>query len=364
MNFEFSILDFLSKDDFIVYNKKLAHTIGINETILFMDLVSKYRYFLNKWWIDEEGYFYNTSENIQKDTALTQFQQQKSLKSLIKLWFISTKLKWLPSTKHFRINFDTINSLFKPASHHSFQQSWKLVCNKVENKFSTNWKTTLQQSWKQVFNKVETNNNKNKNKNKKNEWMYTHPQNSFLLEWNSIMDKMDVLTPKISKHLQTLNLPLEEFIRRCKNFQKIVYTIKENKLQKYVFYKVSTYDFGKFLDNINIFEGSIEDILERIVDWNDSFSLNKIKKYINPNPQPSILESKEESIPKPSLLDLEKKVKSILPNIGKDTHKQLLERFIKKVESNKILSLYYQKGWMENSFIKGMYYTFILEEVK
>jgi len=51
MNFEFSILDFLSKDDFIVYNKKLAHSIGIHETILFMDLVSKYRYFLNKWWI-------------------------------------------------------------------------------------------------------------------------------------------------------------------------------------------------------------------------------------------------------------------------------------------------------------------------
>jgi len=170
MNFEFSILDFLSKDDFIVYNKKLAHSIWIHETILFMDLVSKYRYFLNKWWIDDEWYFYNTSENIHKDTSLSNFQQQRSIKKLVTLWFITTKLKWLPSTKHFKINFDTMDSLFKPTPHHSFQQSWKLVCNKIENNIATKWKTTLQQSWKQVYHKVETNNTNNKNKNKNNEW--------------------------------------------------------------------------------------------------------------------------------------------------------------------------------------------------
>ncbi len=178
------------------------------------------------------------------------------------------------------------------------------------------------------------------------------------------MDKNDTLTPKILKTLKTIDLPMENFIRRCKNFQKIVYTIKENKLQKYVFYRIHTYDFGKFLDNINVFEWSIEDILERIINWNDTLSINKIKKHLIPANKPSKIEEKETPPTQTNILDLEKKVKNILQNIEKDTHKHLLERFIQKVESNKIFSLYYKKWWMENQRIKWIYYNFILEEVK
>ncbi len=363
MNFQFSLLDFLSKDDFIVYNKKLAHTIGINETILFMDLVSKYRYFLNKWWIDNEWYFYNTAENINKDTALSQFQQQKALKVLIKLWFITTKLKWLPSTKHFRISFDTIDSLFKSTSDQSFQQNWKLVCNKVKNNVTTKSETSFQLNKEQVSYKVVTNNNKHNNKHKNNEWLYTHSQNIFLLEWNRIMNKNDIITSKASKVINLFTMPIDDFKTRCKNCELIVTAIKENKLQNFIFYKVYTYDFGKFLDNINIFEWTVEEVLEKIVNWNDSLSLNKIKKYINP-PKKTTKIKKEEIPQKVSLIELEEKVKNILPSIKKDIQKQTLEKFINKIKWNKIFSIYYQKWWIENPMIKGMYYNYLLDKFK
>jgi len=47
-------LNFLARDNYIAYNKVLAHKIGIMPTILLMDLISKHKYFETNNKLDKD----------------------------------------------------------------------------------------------------------------------------------------------------------------------------------------------------------------------------------------------------------------------------------------------------------------------
>ena len=80
----------LSSTAFLVVNKQLAKRVGLKAAVLLADLISKEQYFIdNKSLI--QGYFYNTEDNIYKDTTLTPYQQRKALKSLKNLVVIKVK---------------------------------------------------------------------------------------------------------------------------------------------------------------------------------------------------------------------------------------------------------------------------------
>jgi hypothetical protein len=92
----------LSSTAFLVVNKKLAKEIGLNETVLLADLISKEQYFIENKQI-EEGWFFNTSKNIQADTTLTAHKQRKCIRNLKSLGIIETKLVGIPAKLHFKI---------------------------------------------------------------------------------------------------------------------------------------------------------------------------------------------------------------------------------------------------------------------
>jgi hypothetical protein len=121
----------LSSTAFLVVNKILARTIGLKETILLADLISKEEYFDNM----QDGWFFNTEANIQQDTTLTPYQQRNALKTLKKYGIIETKRKGIPAKQYFKINEE-------------------LVVKFLNNKSCSNSTT---------FNKNKLNNNKNNN---------------------------------------------------------------------------------------------------------------------------------------------------------------------------------------------------------
>jgi hypothetical protein len=92
----------LSSSAFLVVNKCLAKQIGLKETILLADLISKEEYFIANGMTD--GWFFNTEANIEADTTLTPFQQRKCLKSLRKYGIIETKRRGVPAKQYFKIN--------------------------------------------------------------------------------------------------------------------------------------------------------------------------------------------------------------------------------------------------------------------
>ena len=93
----------LSSSAFLIVNKRLAAAIGLKETILLADLISKEEYFIENNLIDN-GWFFNTERNIHQDTTLTPYQQRKCLKQLEKHEIIEIKRKGIPAKLYFKIN--------------------------------------------------------------------------------------------------------------------------------------------------------------------------------------------------------------------------------------------------------------------
>jgi len=79
----------LSSSAFLVLNKELARKIGLKESVLLADLISKEEYFIANGMTD--GWFFNTEANIEQDTTLTPFQQK-------------TKRRGVPAKQYFKIN--------------------------------------------------------------------------------------------------------------------------------------------------------------------------------------------------------------------------------------------------------------------
>jgi len=96
----------LSSTAFLVVNKTLAQNIGLKETILLADLISKEEYFIDNGMTD--GWFFNTEANIQKDTTLTPYQQRNALKTLKKYEIIQTMRKGVPAKQYFKINEEQV----------------------------------------------------------------------------------------------------------------------------------------------------------------------------------------------------------------------------------------------------------------
>jgi len=122
----------LSSTAYLVVNKQLARQVGLKAVVLLADLISKENYFIENGTI-KDGWFFNTSKNIERDTTLTNYQQKKAIKKLEKIGFIQTELKGMPATLHFKI---------------------------LENKISTYLKTSFKETSKQDLKKLKTNKNK------------------------------------------------------------------------------------------------------------------------------------------------------------------------------------------------------------
>jgi len=96
----------LSSSAFLVVNKSLAKQIGLKETVLLADLISKEEYFITNGMTD--GWFFNTEKNIEEDTTLNAYHQRKCLKTLKEHKIIETKRKGIPAKQYFKINEEQV----------------------------------------------------------------------------------------------------------------------------------------------------------------------------------------------------------------------------------------------------------------
>ncbi|MCP4523142.1 MAG: hypothetical protein GY828_02890 [Candidatus Gracilibacteria bacterium] len=128
-----SIEPFLD-ESYIRYPIALAHTIGINETIMIKDLLSKRNYFLKKGEL-KNGYFYNSVKNICDDTTLTKKQQLKCTKNLEAFELLHMKLDY-DNTRYFCLNLEGIIEYEKIDIKKLLRGSESKKSTKVESKKS------------------------------------------------------------------------------------------------------------------------------------------------------------------------------------------------------------------------------------
>lgn len=96
------LFELLRNDGSIVVNKKLAKGVGLHQAIMYSELISKYLYFSKRGEL-KEGYFFNTVENMEQDTCLSDYQQRESIAKLKDLGLIDYKVKGIPPKRYFKI---------------------------------------------------------------------------------------------------------------------------------------------------------------------------------------------------------------------------------------------------------------------
>lgn len=158
----------LSTNSFWMVNKTLAKYFGDNDCALYLaDLISKYQYFESIDQLDN-GFFFNTQDNIYNDTNIPHKRQLQYIKKLQELKIIETRKAGLPAKTYYRINFEVIESILVK------QESSKRLDCSSQNDQTVVAKMTKLESSKRLVNNNKYNNNKEIIINEDN---YTDEQN-------------------------------------------------------------------------------------------------------------------------------------------------------------------------------------------
>lgn len=150
-----NLFDLLRSDGSIVVNKSLAHEIGLNEAIVYSELVSLNEYWRNNDRLTDDQWFFCTVENLEKHTTLSKGQQSRTIKKLEELKLIETRRRGLPAKRYFRITDEIYNLIL--SKDHSNQKSHNAPTS------SNVMSDTV--GLKQVGNNTRTKNTKSLNKN-------------------------------------------------------------------------------------------------------------------------------------------------------------------------------------------------------
>ena len=102
-----NLLKLLASDGFLVVNKTLIAKLGLYEAIILAELISEYNYWESKQQL-EDGYFYSTLENIERNTHITLHHQRIAFKHLEELQIISKVKKGLPAKRYLKINEEKV----------------------------------------------------------------------------------------------------------------------------------------------------------------------------------------------------------------------------------------------------------------
>jgi hypothetical protein len=111
----YNILELISGKGFIMVNKGLAKTVGLNAAVIYGELVSTYTYWKeNNGLTEHEGkmWFYCTIEDLEEKTTLKRDAQDKAIRALVKEGLIEVKRFGLPAKRYFHVTDKYIEILF------------------------------------------------------------------------------------------------------------------------------------------------------------------------------------------------------------------------------------------------------------
>lgn len=123
-----NILSLLANDNYIIVNKELIKTIGLEESIAIGDLASMFIYLQKQGELTEDGFFFYTVEAMEENTSLSDYQQRKALKNLKNLELIDMDLRELPAKRFIKLNVENLENLFRTSS----QKTKELALKKLK----------------------------------------------------------------------------------------------------------------------------------------------------------------------------------------------------------------------------------------
>lgn len=155
------LMSILSNDGYIILNKYVMKALGLHEAILLGELCSEYIY----WYKEEklqDGFFYSTRENIEKETTLSPFQQRQALKKLTEIGLVEILERDMPKKTYYKVNEEKVYK-FLLETDLNFTDVKKFDDKTLNNLTSSDEKITHQEVKKLEINNNSINNNKNNN---------------------------------------------------------------------------------------------------------------------------------------------------------------------------------------------------------
>lgn len=234
-----SILRLIANDNFIVVNKSLIHLFGLEETLILGELVSEYEYWKNQGKL-EDGWFYSTVENIEKNTSLSKHKQKKALENLQQVGVICYERKGMPAKRYIKINEDVLEGFLLGKKVKNLTSSSQKVSNKKSKSLTSRSKKIRHQEVKNFDrNNNKENNNKNNNKESKKERRFSSQQVESNKKENLDFEKTQVLDSAIngkkisdSKESKTFDQLIEEYTTNEELRQELKEHLKVRKQKK------------------------------------------------------------------------------------------------------------------------------------
>ena len=123
----------LATTPFLIINKYLLLTLGVDASLVLSDLLQKEQYFKDSSQ-NNGGYFFNVTNDISCSTTLSYYQIKTALSVLEKWGMIEIILKGVPAKKHFKINHSQILNFLTS----SIEKTSELDCENFNNKMLKN----------------------------------------------------------------------------------------------------------------------------------------------------------------------------------------------------------------------------------
>ena len=161
------LMSILSSDGYIIVNKYVMKVLGLHESILLGELCSEFIYWYKENKL-QDGFFYSTRENIEKETTLSPHQQRQAIKTLINKEFVEAVEKDMPKKTYYKINEEKI---YKFLSETDLDFS---NVKKFNNKTSKNLTSRDEKNEHQDVENFNINNNINNNKNNNKNILSNH----------------------------------------------------------------------------------------------------------------------------------------------------------------------------------------------
>ncbi len=103
----------MGADGWIPINKAMMQKLGLEASILYGELLNKYKWYLENEGLNQYGEFWSTVAEIQADTSLDKRNQKKAIEILVNEGLIEVHNKVPPgrqrATRHFKVILDPAN---------------------------------------------------------------------------------------------------------------------------------------------------------------------------------------------------------------------------------------------------------------
>ena len=101
------LMSILSNDGYIILNKYVMKALGLHEAILLGELCSEFIYWHKENKL-QDGFFFSTRENIEKETTLSPHQQRQAIKTLVNKGLVEIVERDMPKKTYYRIDEEKI----------------------------------------------------------------------------------------------------------------------------------------------------------------------------------------------------------------------------------------------------------------